>query len=257
MPGRSCFLAPDLASSLVIDEMRLILTRQRLDSEILAQRLTAMDHSVLIEPMLTIHPCPDTKLELDQAAAILLTSANGARALACHTADRQLPVLCVGDATAHAAQDAGFKNISSANGDVTALMALARQRVNPSDGALVHVAGSSVAGDLAGDLTAHGYQVQRANLYRAETARQLSHPCQDALRTGDVDGILFFSPRSAATFVKLLQQEELVEVCRDIELFGLSRAVADAAAGAPWKGQNIAAKPRQDGLLELLQVNKN
>ena len=99
--------------------------------------------------------------------------------------------------------------------------------------------------------------MQRAILYRAKTARQLSQPCQDALRTGDVDGILFFSPRSAATFVKLLQQEELVEVCRDIELFGLSRAVADAAAGAPWKGQNIAAKPRQDGLLELLQVNKN
>ena len=51
--------------------------------------------------------------------------------------------------------------------------------------------------------------------------------------------------------------EDLVEVCSDIELFGLSRAVADAATGAPWKGQNIAAKPRQDGLLELLQVNKN
>ena len=92
--------------------MRLILTRQHSDSKILAQRLTAMDHTVLIEPMLTIHPCPNTKLELDQAAAVLLTSANGARALACHTAGRQLPVFCVGDATAHAAQEAGFKNLS-------------------------------------------------------------------------------------------------------------------------------------------------
>lgn len=232
--------------------MRLILTRQRSDSEILAQCLTALGHFVLIEPMLTIHPCHNAKLELDQAAAILLTSANGARALAGHTEERHLPVLCVGNATAHAAEDAGFKHISSADGDVTTLAALARELLKPGDGVLVHVAGSSVAGDLAGDLAAYGYHVQRTILYQAEVARQLSQPCQDALRTGDVDGILFFSPRSAATFVKLLRQEGLEEVCRNIELFGLSRAVAEAAAGPLWKGQNIAVKPRQDSLLEML-----
>ena len=90
MPERNCFPSPDPASFQVIDQMRLIITRPQGDSEILARSLKAMNHSVLIEPMLTIHPCPDAKLTFDQIAAILLTSANGARALAGRAVARNL-----------------------------------------------------------------------------------------------------------------------------------------------------------------------
>ena len=121
----------------------------------------------------------------------------------------------------------------------------------------MHVVGSSVAGNLAEDLTTHGYKVQHAILYRAENTQKLSKTCLSLLRGGDVDGVLFFSPRSASNFVKLLQQDDLVELCRKIMLYGLSQAVAEAAAGVPWKGQSIAALPRQDELLALLKVGEN
>ena len=248
---------PGPASFQVIDQMRFILTRPQGDSEQLARHLIAMDHSVLIEPMLTIHPCPDAKLKLDHVAAILLTSANGARALADHTKVRDLPVFCVGDATAHVAKTSGFKCVSSANGDSRDLMNLVQLQLNPEDGALVHVAGSSVAGNLKEDLTTHGYKVQRAILYRAENTRRLSKTCISLIRRGDVDGVLFFSPRSASNFVKLLRQDKLAELCRKIMVYGLSKAVAEAAAGVPWKGQNIAALPRQDELLALLKFGEN
>jgi len=232
--------------------MRLIVTRPRPDSEALTERLVAMGHQVLIEPMLSIRALPDAPLDLDGAAAVLLTSANGARALAERTSRRDLSVLAVSDATATAARDLGFTDVAAAGGDVVALAALVRQRLRPGDGVLVHVAGSAVAGDLAGDLGADGYQLRRAVLYEAETSRRLSASCRADLRAGDIDGILFFSPRSAATFVKLLQRDDLVDICRAVELYGLSRAVADAAVNVPWKGQHIAAMPRQDDLLALL-----
>ena len=232
--------------------MHLIVTRPQAESEALAERLREKGHQVLIEPMLSIHDLPDASPHLSDAAAVLLTSANGARALARHTALRDLPVLAVGDATARAARSAGFDDVASADGDVTALAMLVRQRFQPDDGALVHVAGSAVAGDLAGDLGADGYQVRRAVLYKAERAERLSKQSREALAAGEIDGILFFSPRSAATFVKLLQRDGLVNICGGVTLYALSPAVAKAAAEVPWKGQKIAPMPRQDDFLALL-----
>ena len=136
-------------------------------------------------------------------------------------------------------------------------MKLALRQLNPEDGALVHVTGSSIAGNLAEDLTSYGYKAQRAILYRAENTRRLSKTCISLIRRGDVDGVLFFSPRSASNFVKLLRQDKLAELCRKIMVYGLSKAVAEAAAGVPWKGQNIAALPRQDELLALLKFGEN
>ncbi len=232
--------------------MHLIVTRPRAESETLAGQLQSRGHRVLIEPMLTIQPLPDASLDLADAAGLLLTSANGVRALARHTARRDLPVLAVGAATAAAAQQAGFMNVAAAAGDVTALATLARRRFGPGDGVLVHVAGSAVAGDLAGDLARDGFRVRRAVLYSAAAAQRLSAAAGAALTAGEIDGVLFFSPRSAATFVRLLLQDGLAEVCRGVNLYGLSAAVAEAAAKLPWRRRNIAAMPRQDDLLALL-----
>jgi uroporphyrinogen-III synthase len=232
--------------------MHLIVTRPVAESEALAAQLRNLGHQVLIEPMLTIQPIKDAELDLDGAAALLLTSANGVRALAQTTTRRDLPVLAVGVATAGAARDAGFTDVDSAGGDVVALAALVRQRFSPDGGVLVQVAGSAVAGDLAGDLGADGYEVRRCVLYGAETTTRLSAPCRAALAAREIDGVLFFSPRSAATFVKLVLCDDLRQVCRDVDLYGLSAAVAEAGAEVPWRRQNIAAMPRQDELLALL-----
>ncbi|MBT4488730.1 MAG: uroporphyrinogen-III synthase, partial [Rhodospirillaceae bacterium] len=55
--------------------MHLIVTRPREEAEDLARQLQGRGHRVLIEPMLTIQPLTDASLDLDGAAALLLTSA--------------------------------------------------------------------------------------------------------------------------------------------------------------------------------------
>src|SRR5229473_1898951 len=95
-------------------------------------------------------------LSLRGVQAVLFTSANGARAFARATARRDLAVIAVGDATARTARALGFADIASAGGDVGDLAALVAARLDPRRGALLHAAGSVVAGDLAARLRAAG-----------------------------------------------------------------------------------------------------
>lgn len=239
--------------------MRLLLTRPREDAEPLARCLQEKGHEVLLAPMLEIRPVPEASLALDGVQAILLTSANGARALASvaktDETDQvyQLPVFAVGAATAGAAEVAGFVRVESAGGDVAALADLVVARTRPEAGALLHAAGSRVAGDLAGNLAAQGFEVRRAVLYEAAMATELPAICARALARREIDAVLIFSPRTAATFVRLVVDAGLAEACRDSAAFCLSRAVADEISALDWRKISVAERPDQATLLALLE----
>lgn len=233
--------------------MRLLLTRPLDESEALAEDLRALSHSCLIEPMLTVTPVAGAMPDLAGVQAVLLTSANGARALAPHPVARDLPILTVGASTAEAARAAGFDNVESAGGDVVMLADLVRRRLRPQDGMLLHVAGTAVAGDLAGDLNRDGFVLRRSVLYRADTASALSPACVDALKAGTLDGALFFSPRSAATFVDLVRTAGLDTYLSGLAMYALSPAVARAAATCRWGATFVAERPEKSALLALLR----
>ncbi|HEX2115823.1 MAG TPA: uroporphyrinogen-III synthase [Alphaproteobacteria bacterium] len=229
--------------------MRILVTRPREDSERLAQLLEAKGHQVLIEPLFTIEPVLDTPLDLEIVQALLMTSANGVRAFAFRSPRRDLRVFAVGDATAEAARAFGFADVESAGGDVGDLARLVRERARPEDGALLHTAGSATAGDLAGDLQAAGFEVRRAVLYRSEAASALSAELCTALREGRIDLALFFSPRTARTFVSLAKAAGVDRACKDVALIGLSAAVVDAASEIAWAVREAAGAPTEAALL--------
>src|SRR5207244_9994252 len=135
----------------------------------------------LTEPSLDIQyrdaPSPD----FAGVQAILCTSANGVRALTRLSGERRVPLFAVGAASAAAARDAGFAELVSADGAVDDLARLVCARLDPAAGSLLHVAGSVVAGDLAGMLRDAGFTVERAVLYDARPATVLSPACTQAL----------------------------------------------------------------------------
>ena len=230
----------------------LLLTRPRQDSVALAEELARHGVESLIEPMMTIRIDGDARLDLAGTQAILLTSANGARALTAASPDREarlLPVLAVGCATAQAARDAGFHSVTAAEGDVDALAALATARLDPDSGRLVHVAGRVGTGDLAPRLRATGFEAERVPLYDAVASRALSAPAHQALKSRSLAGAAFYSPRTARLFAKLTRESGLDSTARALTAFCLSQAVAEAAASLPWKRVSVAAAPRQDALV--------
>ena len=182
--------------------MRVLITRPREDARTLAEALAARGVEAIVEPMIEITPLSAGDLDLDGVQAILLTSANGARALAAATQRRDVGVLAVGEATAAAARAAGFAEVVVAGGDVEALAALVEERCDPAAGALIHVSGTVVAGDLGGRLAARGFTVRRAVLYEARAIPALSATAAAALSRGALDAIVLFSPRTASAWTK-------------------------------------------------------
>ena len=230
---------------------RILITRPREDAEALAAELARRGFPVMIQPMLEIRMPEGPTLDLEGVQALLFTSANGVRATAARTTVRDLPVLAVGDATARAARDEGFVQVESARGDVESLAGLVKARLDPAAGRLFHAAGSAVAGDLAGDLADAGFRLERQALYAAEPVTELYPATAEALYAGTIDAVLFFSPRTAQSFVKVVQNSGLAERLGGVVALCLSEAVGTAVRTVRWQDIQVAAQPDQASLLDL------
>ena len=243
--------------------MRALITRPREDAGALAKLLGGRGIECVIEPLLTIEPVKDAGLDFTGVQAVLLTSANGARALAARDAGtretgegagawRHLAVFAVGEATASAAREAGCRRVSSAGGDVGALARLVAERLEPKGGALLHIAGTHVAGDLAGLLAKAGFTVRRAVIYEAREADCISAELISMIEAGGIDVALFFSPRTAKSFVTLAFEAGVSSACEGVTALCLSAAVAREAETIAWNEVRVAAHPDLDGLLALI-----
>jgi uroporphyrinogen-III synthase len=232
--------------------MRVLLTRTEDDAAPLAMQLARLGIASTIDPLLEIHVFPGDAPDLGNVQALLFTSANGARAFARRCPRRDLPVLAVGDATARTAAEFGFTTVESAGGDVLALAELARQTLDPGAGTLLHAAGSVTAGDLAKLLADDGFDVQRQVLYEARMARRLTPATVEMVRRNRIDGVVLFSPRTAAVFVDLAQSEGLSAACGRLTAFCLSWAVADAIEALAWRRVAVAARPEQGAIVDMI-----
>ena len=151
------------------EPMRVLIIRPEREATALATALSERGHAPVIAPFFRLeflHPPSDFSAALAACQAVLLTSANGARAFAEASEQRGRPILAVGDTTANTAEGLGFSDVISASGDFAALADLVRQRLDPKGGPLIHVAGRDVAFDFAETLAPAG-EVKRSPLRRA------------------------------------------------------------------------------------------
>lgn len=230
----------------------LLNTRPLEDAAALTALLEDRGHTVTPAPLLSIHHLAPDDFSLEGISAIVATSANGVRAFTSASARRDLRLYAVGDATARCAAEAGFKDVQSAAGDVDTLAALIIDRHDPATGILLHAAGTRVAGDLGGQLATAGLTVRRAVLYLADKAEVLPDAALGALQAGEIDGIVFFSPRTAASFATLVHDAGLENQLAGTDVFCLSSAVADKVRALEWRNVLVAARPDQDAMLTLI-----
>jgi uroporphyrinogen-III synthase len=138
--------------------------------------------------------------------------------------------------------------VRNADGDARALGDATARWTTPQKGALLHVSGEQGSGILAQTLTAHGFNLRKAVLYRVDAATALPPEVQSALMQGTVDAALFFSPRSARTFAGLaasLSVHGMIAAC-------ISVTTAEALAPLHFADIRIAAHPNQAALLARL-----
>jgi uroporphyrinogen-III synthase len=208
--------------------MRLLVTRPEPDAGRTAEALRLLGHEVIVSPLFAFRPLTDRPLPVRRFQAVVVTSANGVRALAAHP-DRErlahLPLFAVGDATALEARRADFAEARSAGGAAGDLIRLLVEDCRPADGPLLYVAGEARAADLEGPLAEAGFAVQTAVLYRMEPLA-LSREALAALRDGALEGILLYSQRTASALALALRAADLVPLAPEIACFCLSQPVS-------------------------------
>lgn len=229
--------------------MRILVTRPLEDGEQIAEKLRAMGHQPLLAPLLStdFHDGPEP--DFTGIQAILASSANGIRALIRGTTRRDLPIFAVGPQTAEEAQKAGFAVVKNANGDAVALAHATMRWALPEAGELLHVCGEEAPGTLGETLTAHGFTVQRCALYAVHPASRLPPETEAALKQQQVNGALFFSPRSARVFCDLAAGLPLAA----ITAYCISPVTARALEGRGFGRVAAAGAPNQAALLALLE----
>ncbi|WP_336801139.1 uroporphyrinogen-III synthase [Kaistia sp. MMO-174] len=228
--------------------MRLLVTRPEPEATRTAERLRALGHEPVLAPLLeTVFLAPPPPGF--RPAAILLTSGNGLRGLLRWPNFRawlDIPVLAVGDRTATAAREAGFRDVRSADGDGEALASLAIATLDPAAGTLLYPAAIDRAGLWPDKLTATGFTISLVETYRMDPVAALPDPVADDLHQGRLDGVLLYSPRTAKTFVGLVARLDPQPPLDHLSIYALS---ANVASVLTFGSVLIADEPTDDALL--------
>ncbi len=226
--------------------MKIIITRPRADAEILAQKLVAIGHEVVIAPVLDIVPRTNVVVPNVQYQAVCLTSANGVRCFG-GALDLNLPVFAVGEQSAAAARKFGFRNINAKGGDVHGLVQNIIENLKPDAGSLLYISGSETSGDLDGQLRRAGFTVDRIITYDAVEQNLASLRAE----ISSADAVVLYSPRSAKLWQKQMTAMNLNDKMVQMRHFCLSPAVATILSSN--SHIEIANSPSEDAMLTMLE----
>lgn len=218
------------------------ITRAQPGAEATAARVAALGLTPIVDPLLEVASIA-TSIDLADVRALAFTSANGVQAFSKLSDVRHLPVFAVGRATALAAAEAGFVQISSADGDVEDLSRLITEA---RPGSLLWAGAREPAGDLVAALNEAGVAARGVAVY--ETIERA--PSEATLTLLDRPlTVLLHSPRAARGLAKILDRRPALS----LRALCLSEAVA---AWLPPLGDrcSVACAPRPDEttLLSLL-----
>jgi uroporphyrinogen-III synthase len=230
--------------------VRLLVTRPEPDGARTAALLGARGHDVVFAPLLRIEFL-DFELPDKAWSAVVMTSANAARAVARHPRRETIIALeafTVGRHTAEAARAAGFRTLHSAAGDKDDLADFLRARFGEQSAPLLYLAGEERAGDLA----TSGMPVVTVVAYRAVKAERFAPAVAAALARGMLDGVLHFSARTAQAYLDCAAHEDMRERALAPVHFCLSQQVAQPLSAAGATTVRIAPQPDEAVMVELI-----
>jgi uroporphyrinogen-III synthase len=203
----------------------ILVTRPRIQSELLAKQLQQKGFNAIIEPLFETQT-QKTNIPL-KPQALLITSMNAVNSLLNCNIDKQVKILAVGQKTAHILNQGGFKNVSFASGSSSSLRDLALDVLSPEEGVVVYLAGSIVTLDLSEELTKSGFNSQRITSYTISESKILSKNTISKIKNRHIDKVLIYSKNTASIFHKLLDKHNLLEYCQSMKLLCFSDRISD------------------------------
>jgi uroporphyrinogen-III synthase len=232
--------------------MKILITRSEPGASQTADRVRKRGAEPVIAPLLRIAFAEDVEIELGRTNALLFTSPNGVRAWLSARSETDLPAFCVGDATAAAAEEAGFRKVRSAGGDAADLIALCEARLIAGRHRLLHARGKHVACDIAAALQARGFDVDEAVIYDAVAAEKLPGIAAALIRQRQLAVVLFHSPRAAIAFTALVEDADLSDYLNTVIAITISDATANGLVRSDWAAVKVAEAPNEIDMLSRI-----
>ena len=239
--------------------MAILVTRPVPDGEKTAAALRARGHEALLSPTLRFEA---VAFEDDGEAAfdaVILSSANAVRAVEHHAVLSRLlllPVFAVGEHTARVASDAGFTNVTIADGDAVSLrdriIASAAAGKLKKKAALCYLAGENLTRDLAGELGARGFTVVTHTAYRMVPIAGFSDAVGNAFRMGVIEAVMHYSRRSARAYLDAARNDGVEISALALPQCCISEAVAAVLREAGAMQVAAAGAPNEKALLDVV-----
>lgn len=211
---------------------KLFLFRPQPAADASADRARALGLDPVVAPLFEIHPVKWIAPDPAGFDGLLLTSANAVR----HGGEsleamRSLPVYAVGEATAQAAREAGFKVKKVGSGNVDDLLAILPAKLR-----LMHLCGFHRRPPVS-----PRQQITTACVYKSKPAVP---PAAFRALPDNVGAV------HSAEAAKRLAELVLPVERKRIRLAAISQQAA-VAAGLGWQAVGIASEPSDDALLAL------
>lgn len=200
--------------------------------------------------MLTLNATVPTVFDLHNVTGLAVTSGRAVTLLEAHTQIRdfrKLPGFAVGGRTAAMLKQAGFKDVHSAEGDVSALSRLVAQ--HQPQGFLLYPCARNHAGNLKETLAETGVSCRPVEIYQMEQNLRFEPTVLSDLRAAAFDGILIYSRRTAEAFVAAMQTAGLTGLPDEIHVYAISPRAAEPFSGHSFV--QTAQRPNEDALLRL------
>ncbi len=229
------------------------MTRPQVGAERTAARLRALGHTPHLLPLFTPEFLPVETLP--EADSLVATSANAIRALTATAPPENLtkiPLFTVGRATAKAAREAGYTNVSSADGTGADLARLIlSQPARPEK--LLYLAGEPRSPQFEAELQAEGLPFKTVTLYRMAKLSQ-DPATLDAAFKSPPDVILLYSREAATRFFEIAEPYFAAIVAAKSQILCLSPNIAIAVPEVFKSQLQFAPVPEEDALLALIST---
>ena len=232
--------------------MRVLITQSAEDTAASVVALESRGHQVVAVPLVTAERAPPPKINLAGAQGFLVTSTEGARALADHVGVRTFPAFADSEVTTAALRRLGFKHVETAKDDAADLARLVERSLKPANGALIYACSTAAPVNLSAMLSNMGFAVRPLPLYTIKRIEPSPAAFRAALQNKSVDTALFLTPDEARAFVALVQREEMEPLVRDLTAVAATPVVAAPLRALKLGGVIVPPAPDLNALFDAL-----
>ena len=227
----------------------LLVTRPLDEAKPTAAKLEAQGYHVMVAPMLKVEP---VSFEIpDESRSIIVTSKNGARMGLANIGNKERPIFAVGESTADEARKLGFTNITVGPGTARQLLPVLRECGVSETRKYTHLCGNILSYNICDVLSGEGIDAETTTTYQSRANRSFGVAIQEALDAGEIDTVLFYSPRTATIFEEVVADYGRSDWLSKLDALCLSTRVASNLLG-PWRSKSYAVIPTEKAMFSMI-----